>query len=126
MHVGGSNPRKGGREGSVNSPSCLRTAEESSWSVREWRAVGCGVVPCHIQGTSTKYTTDTYRTKFGEREFVTCIKQEQVPSSAFADTQVIYEVVRGVCEGGVCEGRYVRGVCEGGVCEGRYVRGECV
>ena len=75
---------------------------------------------------STKYTIDTYRTKFGEREFVTCIKQEQIPSSAFADTQVIYEVVRGVCEGGVCEGRYVRDVCGGGMCGGGSVRGECV
>ena len=89
------------------------------------------MVPYHIQGTSTNYTTDTYRTKFGEGEFVTCIKQEQVPSSAFADTQVIYEVVRGVCEGGVCEGRYVRGVCGDGVCGGGSVRGrmwrwECV
>ena len=45
--------------------------------------------------TSANYTAETYWTKFGEREFVTCIKQEQVPSSAFGDTQVIYEVVRG-------------------------------
>ena len=64
------------------------------------------------------HCTDTYWTKFGEREFITCIKQEQVPSSAFADTQVIYEIVRGECVRGKC----VRGECvEVGVCGGGSV-----
>ena len=55
-----------------------------------------GMMRFHVTSTaatSANYTADTYWTKFGEREFVTCIKQEQVPSSAFGDTQVIYEVV---------------------------------